>query len=278
MKFSRKVAVDKPITLIELLAGETTLSRTVLKDCLAKGCVWLERRGSKERRLRRARFALHPGDLVALYYDQTILAQPVPEPQCLAQEKWFSIWCKPPMMLSQGTRFGDHCSLLRWAERALPATQPPFLVHRLDREASGLVLLAHGPKSAAAFSRLFQGHDIAKRYEAIVEGIVGAVGEQGTIILPLDSKPAETRYTVTAVDSTSARSLLDIDLITGRYHQIRRHLANLGHPLVGDRRYGEKKTQEPLQLAACRLAFRCPMTGTMRIYTLPKSGQLILSL
>ena len=74
-----------------------------------------------------------------------------------------------------------------------------------------------------------------------------------------------TEFTVTAVEGS--RSTLAVDIITGRKHQIRRHLAGIGHPVVGDWRYGSGG--EKLALTAVELAFRCPLTGAARSYRCP---------
>ena len=70
---------------------------------------------------------------------------------------------------------GDHCTIYRWAEQQLKPERPAFIVHRLDRAASGLIILAHSKKMAQTFSQLFKNHDIQKQYRATVEGELKAV-------------------------------------------------------------------------------------------------------
>ncbi len=142
-------------------------------------------------------------------------------------------------------------------------------MHRLDREARGLVLLAHGRAAAAAFSKLFRTGGVEKRYRAVVHGLVGSCGETRTLDAELDGKSAQTLVTVSDLDVEGGKSTLDILLLTGRYHQIRRHLSAIGHPLVGDDRYGPpNRDRQPLQLTAYELAFRCPFSGRDRRFTL----------
>lgn len=117
MRFVKHVNVQKEGFAADILHTETGLSKSLLKDCLNKGAVWLDRTGKKERRIRKAKFKMSVADRLSLYYDERILKQPVPEPRCIFKEKNYSIWNKPSGLLSQGTRFGDHCSLLRFVEK-----------------------------------------------------------------------------------------------------------------------------------------------------------------
>ena len=259
-------------TVPDLLAAATGLSKTAVKEAMTKGAVWLKRPGSKERRLRKAGFALRAGDGLALYYDPAILALIPPPPLLLATERHYSAWYKPAGLLSQGSRCGDHCSLLRHAEKLKEVGGAARLVHRLDREARGLVLLAHGRQAAAALSHMFQTRAIDKRYQAEIHGSLGPPGAVVICDAPLDGKAARTVVTVREILQETGTTRVDILLETGRYHQIRRHLSRLGHPLVGDRRYGTGNDNAGLQLVACSLAFICPFTGRQRRYSLDEDG------
>jgi tRNA pseudouridine32 synthase/23S rRNA pseudouridine746 synthase len=256
--------------IIDLLAERTHLPRQRLKEALTKGAVWLKRGGS-EQRVRRATRVLFPGDRLTLHYDPQILALEAPAATLLADERDYSLWYKPAGLLAQGSEFGDHCALLRQAEVAL-APRPAFLVHRLDREADGLMLIAHSTRAASALSQLWQQNLVRKIYRVMIDGIIGAAGEKGSIEQPLDGKPSRSDYTIEWVDETKGRSGLRIELITGRKHQIRRHCAGLGAPVVGDYRYG--KGGEPLQLTAIQLQFRCPLTRRDRLYELPAEPRM----
>src|SRR5690606_11920000 len=205
-------------------------------DAMNKGAVWL-RRGRSEKRIRRSTFVPRAGDVLSLHYNADILARPAPEARCVADERSYSVWDKPAGLLAQGTREGDHCSLLRQVE--LQLKREVFLVHRLDREASGLMLVAHSGKAAAALSALFAdaSHSSAmhKRYCIEVKGELPASGEFRS---PLDGKAAQTRYRCLDHDPKRASSKAEVELITGRKHQIRRHFADAGFPVLGDPRYG----------------------------------------
>ncbi len=173
--------------------------------------------------------------------------------------RW-SAWGKPAGLLSQGTEFGDHASLLRQVEKRLD--RPVFLVHRLDREVEGLVLVAHDATAAAALSALLREAKVVKRYRAEVIGNLEARrGKEGSIDLPsTTSRPG--RSSGSTRTTPCATSTLDVTIETGRHHQIQRHLDAIGHPVLGDPRYGAgNKNREGIRLAAVFLGFRDPFTG-----------------
>lgn len=259
------IAVSSDGYAPDILATSCQISKIAIKDAMQKGAVWLKRPGCKEQRIRKAKFQLQTGDVLSLYYDAQILDRVPPVPHLVARQKHYSVWYKPADMLTQGSRFGDHCSLLRYVER-LTDFGTTKLIHRLDREARGLVLLAHNQRAAAALSDLFQTREIEKRYWGVAHGRVGAVGEILTCDTALDGKAARTLVTVREIVGGGAFSVLDILLETGRKHQIRRHLSILGHPLVGDGRYGRAESGAGLQLCAWFLGFTCPLTGKRRSY------------
>lgn len=252
-------------TAVDILAAHSDLPKARIKDALNKGAVWLRDRGG-EQRLRRATRVLKRGERISLYYDEEILRRVAPTPILIADEHTYSIWNKPPQMLAQGTHFGDHCSLLRFCEKHFEPARKCFLVHRLDREAEGLMLIAHTSKAAAIFSALWQQRDIEKKYSVIVEGIVGAIGTSQRIESQLDGKASISEFTVIATNDDARRSILEVTLITGRKHQIRRQLAGLGFPVVGDYRYG--RGGDALALRAVALQFRCPFSAQLKQFAI----------
>lgn len=135
---------------------------------------------------------------------------------------------------------------------------PPAPVHRLDRETSGILLLATQEASARALAGEFQGRTVRKHYRAILRGQL--TNNSGKWVWPLsdkaegrrapqgkfqERKPCETRFETRR--KTRFASEISIELGTGRQHQIRRHAALSGHEVLGDRRYGELQYIEKLK-------------------------------
>lgn len=271
MKLSRRIEVQAAGQAIDILAAAAPeLAKGRLKDAMNKGAVQLLAKPVK--RLRRAQQALKAGQVLQLHYDADILSRSCPPASLIADYRAYSIWFKPAVMLSQGNEWGDHLSLLRFAEQHFGSSRPVFLVHRLDREASGLVLIAHTKAAAAAFSKLIAAQQLSKTYLVQVKGqLAPNLLATGQIALPLDGKACLSRFKLLAVDQTTDSSWLEIDLISGRKHQIRRHFAAVGHPVMGDPRYGEaNKNQTGLALQALALAFICPLQHHERAIVLDR--------
>lgn len=268
--FEVHIDIDVPEqTALELLALNTSLSRQKIKKVMHNGAVWLES-SIGIHRIRRAKKILKAGDKLHLYYDEAIQSVKPADAVLVADETEYSIWNKPYGMYSQGTKWGDHCSLYRWVEQNLRPQRPAFTVHRLDRAATGLMIIAHSKKTAVAFSKLFSEHKIEKRYHAIVEGRPMFETLPYIIDKDIDDKPALSK--IIAIEPLeNNRSRIDIEIETGRKHQIRKHLAGLGYPIVGDRLYGSAEildTAENLQLRSIYLKFDCPIANTLREYRL----------
>jgi 23S rRNA pseudouridine1911/1915/1917 synthase len=159
-------------------------------------------------------------------------------------------------------------------------------VHRLDREVSGAILLAKDREARAALEELFRERTIDKRYWAL--SLHGPTRDSGEIKFPILEqgaqarvsalgKPSLTRYSVLA--RGRAANEVDVDLVTGRYNQIRLHFAHSGWPLVGDRKYGRFK-DDPFRfprvaLHCRRLAFRSPATHTLVDVEAPLAPDLV---
>ena len=262
-------------TACDLIAARAGLAKSRVKDAMCKGAVWLTGKRGGRKRLRKGTAPLGRGDLLELSYDPRLLAVKPPMAQCLHDAHHYSIWLKPAGLLAQGTDYGDHCSLVRQVEVHFRLKRPVLPVHRLDREASGLMILAHSKAAAAKLSKLLQDNGIDKQYRVTVLGCPSP--EQGVIELVLDNKPAITLYTLTTHDPASDTSVVEVTLKTGRLHQIRRHFAMLGHPVLGDPRYGiGNKNTTGMELVAHRLAFRCPFTKKeVRISLDDQDGKVI---
>ena len=267
LTLTRTVGAEDPATACEFLAAFTPLSKSRIKDAMVKGAVWLKKSKRGQRRIRRARTVLKPGDRISIYYDRALLSITPQPPKLISDQKRFSVWLKPAGLLSQGTKYGDHCALLRQVEQVYRSQRKVYLVHRLDREVSGLVLLAHDKTAAAKLSDLFQKQHIIKRYAARVRGNPAKSMPGGVIAFDLDGKPATTEFTVEIYETAIDISTVSIVMGSGRKHQIRRHFDMIGHPVMGDPRYGkENKNLEGLQLVATGLEFQCPFNKEKRVF------------
>jgi tRNA pseudouridine32 synthase/23S rRNA pseudouridine746 synthase len=249
-----------------VLAAASGLSKGRIKSAMNGGAVWLSRAGHT-RRLRRVDTPLQVGDELHLYYDERVLSQVVAPATLVADEGAFSVWYKPCAMLSQGSKWGDHTTINRWVERHLQPQRPAFITHRLDRAATGLMVLAHSRNTAAELARLFRERAVEKRYRAVVHG---EFPEQLVMQQPLDERNARSSGRRLEYRPEVDLSLVEMTIETGRKHQIRRHLSAAGFPIVGDRLYGRGMGEkEPdLRLVSCYLSFVSPEDGEKKIYRL----------
>ncbi len=147
-----------------------------------------------------------------------------------------------------------------------------LVVHRLDMATSGLMLFARGAQMQRQLSVMFSTRQIGKKYIAVVQGKLDYAA--GEINLPISAdwpnRPLQridtergrhslTRYRVLSCDAETTR--VELEPVTGRTHQLRVHLAAIGHPILGDALYGDATTAPRLLLHACELSFVHPFTA-----------------
>jgi tRNA pseudouridine32 synthase/23S rRNA pseudouridine746 synthase len=177
---------------------------------------------------------------------------------------------KPVGLLTVPGRGPDKqdCLVLR-ARQSFPDA---LVVHRLDMATSGLIVFGRGAEMQKSLSRSFREHRVVKRYTAVV---AGKPAQSGEIDLPIAAdwpnrpkqkvdanagKPSLTRYWLLAHDAEEDISRLELAPITGRTHQLRLHMAAIGHPILGDTLYGGRRAERML-LHAHLLSFVHPLTG-----------------
>ncbi len=126
-----------------------------------------------------------------------------------------------------------------------------FVTHRLDRDASGLIIFARTAEAHRYYSGLFETRAVEKTYLVAAEGRVaedrGEIDKplkergSGRVSVTFDGKPSLTKYSV--IERLKSATVLEVSIVTGRRHQIRVHLYSIGHPVVGDKLYGDAAKQ-----------------------------------
>lgn len=195
----------------------------------------------------------------------------------------FLVLNKPSGLLSvpgRGERFHD-CL----ASRVLLSHPQALIVHRLDMQTSGLIVMALGPQAHRDLSELFQQRRVHKRYVAQVAGHVAQ--DHGEVALPLindwpqrprqkvdgvQGKPALTRWSVISRGVLPDTTRLELEPVTGRTHQLRVHMTAIGHAIVGDPLYASAEVRaqaDRLLLHAAELTLPHPQTGALVRVTSP---------
>jgi RluA family pseudouridine synthase len=257
-------AVGDPPRLVELVAARLQLSTAAATGLVARGAVHVDGRRAQD-----ATASIALGSKVTVFVPEDAPAAGPPL-RYAYEDPWVLVVDKPTDVPSQPTR-GDSASALD--VRVQQRDPEARLLHRLDRDASGLVLFARVPEARAPLQRALEAGQIDRRYVALVAGqLVGS----GEIALRIGRDPRDERRRVALPESApggqAARShyrartqgptstVVDLRLDTGRTHQLRVHLAAIGHPILGDRLYGGPPAAR-LHLHAERLAFPHPRDG-----------------
>jgi len=246
-------------------------------------------------RPRPKRHAVAPGERISV---TQLEREPEPEapPAAFAvayEDEHLLVVDKPPGVVvhpGAGHRSGTLVQALAGRVAGGPDAERPGVVHRLDRDTSGLLVLARSERVHATLQAALQAREIVREYLALVEGRPAA--RRGTIDAPLgrdrrvrnrmstdadDPREALTRFEVER--NLPSTTLLRVRLETGRTHQIRAHLRAIGHPVVGDPEYGRAGGWSPSGLRrqflhATRLAFEHPVTGAPLALTSPLPADL----
>ena len=260
--------IQQNLNALDLLTAESGLSKQKVKDAMSKGAVWLSASATSKtaKPIRRKNAKLKAGNQLSFYYNAEVLNRTIAKPQLIDDLGDYSVWNKPYGVWSHGSKWGDHCAIGRLVEQHFDFQRQSFVVHRLDRAANGLILIGHNKKAAKALAELFSERSLEKIYRATVEG---KFAKNQIIESPIDDKAAISHVSLINYDDKANQSLVEVKIETGRKHQIRKHLASIGHPIIGDRLYGEVKSDEiDLQLTAFKLSFECPIEKQIKTYQL----------
>ena len=165
----------------------------------------------------------------------------------------------------------------------------PGIVHRIDKDTSGLLLVAKNDLAHLSLSEQIKAHSVQRAYMAIVQG--GMKQEEGSVEGPIGRHPVDRKKMAIVPDGRDAltywkvieplkgATLLECRLTTGRTHQIRVHMTSIGHPLLGDPLYGPKKMPYPVNggqlLHAFRIGFVHPRTGEEMLFEAPPEERFL---
>lgn len=217
---------------------------------------------------------------------------------CLHADSALLVLAKPAGLLCVPGRGPDKQDCL--SARAQQQWPGALVVHRLDMATSGLVLMARSPDVQRLLGQAFAERTVEKRYQATVQGCMALPTAPmaapdtdspwngwGDITLPISAdwerrplrvvdaqhgKPSHTRWRVLRTDTAAQTTRLELAPVTGRTHQLRVHLAAVGHPILGDMLYADAAVQARaprLLLHATRLAFAHPLSGEWVQFALP---------
>lgn len=210
---------------------------------------------------------------------------------CWYQDEQLLVLEKPAGLHSVPGKGDDKQDCL--SRRAQSLFPDALVVHRLDRDTSGLVVMARGLEAQRKINKAFEGRQVDKRYSAVVHGVPPAPGQDignalwHLIDLPLaldwpnrplhavdfeQGKPSQTHWHLEQADSAQNQARLLLEPFTGRSHQLRVHLKAIGHPILGDPLYGgpEAAHRAPrLLLHACELRLPHPSTGETLVFLSP---------
>ncbi len=274
-----------------LNAQRPEFSRSFLQTLIAQGNVRVNDAA------RKANYAVRAGDTITFEIPPPApsAAQPEDIPlDVLYQDDALLVVNKPAGLVVHPAAGHAHGTLvnaiLGHAPEIVTGNQErPGIVHRLDRDTSGVMLIAKNDAALHELQRQFAAREIHKTYLALVHGVVKT--PQGKIDAPLGRDPRD-RKKIAIVDAPTARAavtvfhvlahtdaytLLRVEPETGRTHQIRVHLAFLKHPVVGDPLYGKKKNDLELTrqfLHAWRIGCAHPLTGAPLTFTAPLADDL----
>jgi RluA family pseudouridine synthase len=268
-------------TVQEVLTGPMQVSRRMIQKLTRAQGILLNRRAPFLGRKVKA------GDVVSarVQRDEEPGLEPVEMPLSIVHEDDdVLVLDKPPFVLVHPTSPEQKETLAHgvahhFARRGVRARVRP--VHRIDRDTSGLVLFAGSALAHQRLDKQLREGGVGRLYQALVHGVVE--GDSGVIDAPIardprrpnlravrpGGEPARTRWRV--VDRLPGATLLELELETGRTHQIRLHMLHAGHAVLGDRQYGRAGTGliDRQALHASRLSFHHPTTGEAMDFTAP---------
>ena len=273
--------VKEPMGLMEFLAAKMPdTSRTKLKTLLSKQVVWVDKVITSQ-----YNFPLKPGMKVQISKDKSkkefhnkLLKIIYEDPYLIVIEKMQGLLSVNTERQKERTAYNI---LNQYVQRS-GRKHRVYIVHRLDRDTSGLMMFAKDEQTQHNLRDNWHNIVTDRRYVAVVQGEMEK--DQGTVVSwltdrtfyvsssPYDDGGARSVTHYRTIKRANGFSLLELKLETGRKNQIRVHMQDLGHPVVGDGRYGQEDSPNPLQrlaLHAFKLCFTHPVTGEKMEFETP---------
>ncbi len=254
-----------------------SLSRSQVQDLIARGLVTIN--GIQVKPSQRLKEGDSVDVIVPLVEEAGLVPQPMPL-RIVYEDEDLVVVDKPPGLVvhpAAGHRRGTllNALLARYPDLPLDQEERPGIVHRLDKDTSGLIVVARSREAREHLQAQFKAREVLKVYLALVDGVVepthgvveASIGRDSRdrkrmAVVQRGGRKAVTEFRV--LERLGEYTLLETRPRTGRTHQVRVHLAFLGHPVVGDSVYGRRKQHLGLErqfLHAHRLAFRHPSSG-----------------
>jgi RluA family pseudouridine synthase len=243
------------MVLLDFLASTLSLSRRKAKELIDSRNVFVNRK-----RVWMARHILKPGDKVECAMENRHTRQNIPF-EALYEDDSFMIINKRSGILSNGPDSAES------TVQTLNAAPDTTAAHRLDRDTSGCLLLAKTSDAMEKIIGVFSGREVKKIYHVIASGRF--MPPDQTVTAPIDGRQAVTHFRT--LNSNNEASHLQARIETGRTHQIRRHLAGIGFPVLGDKHYG---TRFPAGDKAIRLGRQMLHASSIE-FTSPFDGRKI---
>lgn len=259
---------DSGLKVIDVLATSMNISSRLIRKCKNHKNILLNNKSGSVNRM------VYRGDVISMLLDHdenTFDPNPI-EVIALYEDGDVLVVDKPPFLVvhpTKGHPEGTLANALSHFQYLRGQNYKIRFINRLDRDTSGIVLIAKNAYAQQIVSEQMQSNLVDKKYLAVVEGIVEQ--DEGTIDLPIEREmeldikrividsgmPSVTHYKV--LERYDSHTYLEIKLETGRTHQIRVHFSHIGHPILGDHLYGHKSNLIDRQALHCReMAFKPP--------------------
>ena len=284
---------EAPARLDVFVADAAQITRSRAGSLIKDGCAAVD--GAAQTK---AGFALKPGARVTIDIPEAAPSRAEAEDidlNILYQDEDVAVVFKPSGMVVHPAAGNERGTLVNALLKHLDNLSGiggeirPGIVHRIDKDTSGLLLVAKNDRAHVSLSEQIKAHTVHRAYQAILIGNLKE--DEGFVDAPIGRHPADRKKMAIVPDGREARTnwyvrerlrgapLLEARLTTGRTHQIRVHMASIGHPVLGDPVYGPKKPPYPVTggqlLHAYRIGFVHPSTGEELLFEAPPEQRFL---